>query len=141
MSAPSGAHTKKFDRHYFAGGQEDAGPEVGYVTATPGAETSQAIDVVCAIFDSAGVAVASAKEVFIETLAVTADKGDLAAASAAVGTLVKAVNPATGPNIATMTTTAAGLFSFKVSNDVAEVTHVRILAEDCRPKVLKLTFA
>jgi len=141
MSAPSGAHTKKFDRHYFAGGQEDAGPEVGYVTTTPGAEAANAIDVVCAIFDSAGVAVTSAKEVFIETLAVTADQGDLAAASAAVGTLVKAVNPTTGPNIATMTSTAAGLFSFKVTDTAAEVCHVRILAEGCRPKIIKLTFA
>lgn len=115
--------------------------EHGYVTATPGAEAADAIDTVCAIFDSAGVAVTSAKVVRIETLAVTDDKGDIAAASAAVGTVTKAVNPATGPNVAYMTTSATGTFSFKCSNNIAETVLVTINAEGCRTKVFKLTFA
>lgn len=111
------------------------------ITLTPGAEAAQAIDVVGAITDAAGNAVTTAQEVWIESLAVTADKGDLAAASSAVGTVVKANNPATGPNTMTMTTTAAGLFSFKVSNDVAEVTHVTVRVDGGLPRVIKLTFA
>lgn len=144
MPAPSGTHTKRNDRQYFAGGHEDAGPEVGYVDATVGAEAAvaaNAIEIACTIRDSAGVAVTSAKEVFIESLAVTDSGGDLAAAGTPVGTFVKGNNPATGPNTAAMTSTAAGLFSFRVTNAAAEVTHVRITAEGCRPKVLKLTFA
>lgn len=126
----------------FAAGWFDASDtELGYVTATPGAEGSNAIDTVCAIFDSAGVAVTAAKVVRIETLAVTDDKGDIAAATSAVGTVTKAVNPATGPNVAYMTTGSTGLFSFKCSNDAAETVLVTILAEGCRAKVFKLTFA
>jgi hypothetical protein len=40
-----------------------------------------------------------------------------------------------------MTTTAAGLFSFKVTNTAAEVTHVRITVDGFRTRVIKLTFA
>lgn len=111
------------------------------VSTTVGAEASNAIDVVCAIADAHGGLPTAARQVMIETLAVTDDKGDLAAATSAVGTVKKAMNPATGRNVMWMTTTAAGLFSFKVSNDVAEDTLVVIHAEGCQPKVLKLTFA
>lgn len=136
------ANTVYQNKQDFAAGWLDASDtDLGYVTATAGAEDSNAIDVVCAIFDSAGAAPSAAKVVRIESLAVTDDKGDLAAATVAVGTVTKAVNPATGPNVAYMTTSAAGLFSFKVSNDAAETVLVTILAEGCRPKVLKLTFA
>lgn len=114
--------------------------DMGVVAATPGAEGSNAIDVVCALQTVSGVAIEAAREVEIETLAVTDNKGDLSAATSAVGTLNKAVNPATGPNVAWMTSTSGGLFSFKVTNDVAETTMVRITADGCRPKVLKLTF-
>jgi hypothetical protein len=110
------------------------------VTLTAGAETSQAIDVVGAVTDLNGNPVTAAKQVWIRSLAVTADKGDLAAASSAVGTVKEAYNPATGPNEMWMETTAAGLFSFKVSNDVAEETGV-VVHCDGIATVLKLTFA
>lgn len=121
----------------------DAAGAPGYVDATVGAEAAvaaNAIEIACTIKDAMGNAVTSATEVIIESLAVTADKGDIAAAGTPVGTLNKAFNPTTGPNIAHMTSTAAGLVSFRISNDQAEVTGVRITAEGCKPKVLKLTF-
>lgn len=142
MGAPTGVpYVQTNVKQYFAAGHEDAGPDVGYVTATPGTESGNAIDTVCAIFDSAGNAVTSAKRVYIESLAVTDNAGDIAAATSAVGTLNKANNPATGPNVAFMTSTAAGLFSFKVTNANAELNLVRITAEGCRPLVLALDFA
>lgn len=141
MSQPSGTYVETKAHQYFSGGLEDAGPEVGYVSATVGGEAANAIEIACAIKDSAGNAVTAAKVVHITTLAVTDDKGDIAAAGTPVGTLNKAVNPATGPNTAMMTSTAAGLFSFKVSDDIAEVVLVKVTAEGCRPNVFKLTFA
>jgi len=110
------------------------------IAATPGAEAANAIDIVGALTDLNGVAISAAQQVFIRSMAVTANEGDLAAASTPVGTVKKAVNPATGANELWMETTAAGLFSFKVSNTVAEETVVVIEAEGCRSKVLKLTF-
>lgn len=115
--------------------------ELLIISATPGTEAANEIEVACAITDFAGTAKAVARQVFIRSLAVTADKGDLAAAGTPVGTVLKAVNPATGENVQTMETTAGGLFSFKVSNDVAETTEVQITADGCIPRVLKLTFA
>ena len=58
------------------------------------------------------------------------------------GSVLKAVNPASGENVMTMETTAGGLFSFSVTNDAgAETTEVQITADGCIPRVLKLTFA
>lgn len=118
--------------------------ELLIISATPGVEGAVAadtIEVVCGITDFAGAAKAMARQVFIRSLAVTPDKGDLAAAGTPVGTVLKAVNPATGENVMTMQTTAGGLFTFSVANDVAETTEVQITADGCIPRVLKLTFA
>ncbi len=106
-----------------------------------GAGSANSIDIVVAITDLNGVAVAVARQVVVHSLAVTADKGDLAAATTPVGTLKKAVNPGAGENVAWFETPSGGLFSVKVSNDVAEETMVEIHAEGCRPKLVKLTFA
>lgn len=111
------------------------------VSLTPAAEDTNAIDVVGAITDMSGTAVTAAKEVLIRTLAVTDDKGDLAAATVAVGTIKKTVNPATGENVQWMTTTAAGLFSFKVTNDQVEDTLVIVECEGAVVRALKLSFA
>lgn len=116
--------------------------ELLIISATPGAEADNAINVVCGITDFAGAAKAVARQVFIRSLAITADKGDLAAAGTPVGTVLKAVNPASGENVMTMETTAGGLFSFSVTNDAgAETTEVQITADGCITRVLKLTFA
>jgi hypothetical protein len=111
------------------------------VSATAGTEASHVIEVACSVKDLAGAAVAVAREVYIETLAVTADKGDISAAGTPVGTLKKAVNPSTGPNVAWMTTTSGGLFSFSVTDSAAEDVIVKITADGCRPLLTKLTFA
>lgn len=114
------------------------------VTATAGAEgagSANSIDIVCSVTDRNGVAISSARQVMIKTLAVTADKGDLAAATSAVGTVKKTVNPATGENVQWMETTAGGLFSFKVADDQVEDVLVVIEAEGCLPKTIKLSFA
>jgi hypothetical protein len=117
---------------------------LGTVVATTGLEgavAANAFDVVCQLVDVGGNPIAEAREVMIRSLAVTDAKGALAAAGTAVGTVKKAVAPATGENVLWMETTAAGLFSFRCTDDQVEAVGVEITAEGCRPKVLKLTFA
>jgi hypothetical protein len=117
---------------------------LGTVVATTGLEgavAANAFDVVCHLVDVGGNPIAEAREVMIRSLAVTDAKGALAAAGTAVGTVKKAVTPATGENVLWMETTAAGLFSFRCTDDQVEAVGVEITAEGCRPKVLKLTFA
>ncbi len=109
------------------------------ITLSAAAEQADSITVSGTITDRRGKAVSVAKEVLIETLAVTADKGD--ATDGGDGTTVKAFNPATGANLLWMATTSAGLFQFAVANNVAETTLVRVSAENARPAILKLTFA
>lgn len=111
------------------------------VVPTPAAESANAIDVACQITDFDGAVLAAARNVVVETLAVTDGQGDLAAATAAVGTVVKAQNPATGANLLWMETEADGTFSFKVSNTAAEKTIVRITGEGLVPYVLVLDFS
>ena len=111
------------------------------IEATAGAEAADAIEVACKVKDVYGNEMHSAREVVIKTLAVTDGEADLAAAGTPVGTLNKANNPAAGENVAWMTATSDGYFSFKVTDTAAEVVLVEILAEGCRPRLLKLTFA
>ena len=110
------------------------------VSAVPGAESSNEIDVVCQLIDAKGKALAGVRNVAVRSLAVTADKGDLAEATVAVGTLKKAVNPTTGENVAWFQTTAAGLFSVKVANDAAEDTLLTFQPEDGEQTLLVLVF-
>jgi len=115
--------------------------KISLTAGVEGAGSANSIDVVGAIVNLDGSAITAAMEVQIRTLAVTADKGDLAAATAAVGTVKKAVNPATGENVQWMTTTSAGLFSFKVSDDAVEDVLVVVLCDGALSALLKLTFA
>lgn len=108
------------------------------IVLTPGASASHATDVVGAIVDQNGVAVAAATEVMVEGYSITSGQGIIAAATAPVGTLQKVINPATGMSQAWFTTTAGGLFSFKVSDSATENCLVRVTAEGCIPRILKL---
>ena len=113
-------------------------------TLTAEAENAGAntIEVEGQVSDILGVAVAAAKEVRVTSLAVTNNEGDLSiGAGANPGTLVKAVNPATGENVAWITTTAAGHFRFIVTNTVAETNLVTVYVPGGIAAVLKLTFA
>ena len=114
------------------------------ITLTAAAENGGAntIEVEGQIEDLAGTDVAVAKEVVVRSLAVTANEGDLSiGAGANPGSLIKAVNPAAGENVAWITTTAAGHFRFIVTNTVAETNVVHVSANGALPAVLKLTFA
>jgi hypothetical protein len=117
--------------------------KVTVVTGAEGAVAPDAFDVACTLENVLGTDFGVATQVQIRSFAVSDGEGDLAAAGAAVGTLVKVNNPAAGCNEMWMTSTAAGLFSFRCTNTNAagEVTLVEILAEGCRPKLFKLTFA
>ena len=111
------------------------------VVLTPRAEAANVINVDVALFDDNGAPVAVATPIYIESFAVTDTGGDLAAASAApLGTVVKANNPATGPNTMMMTSTAAGLAAFGVTNTAAEITDVRVTVGNV-VQLLRLTFA
>lgn len=116
-------------------------PELGYIAAVAGAKAGNDREVACTLRDAAGAVIADQRPVFISSLAVTDNKGDLAAAGTPVGAIVVTKNPAAGANMQVMTPTTGGLFSFKVTNDVAEAVAVVITAEGCRPKVLNLSFA
>lgn len=109
------------------------------IKAVVGTESGNAIEVACTVTDSHWVPSLVERSVDIEALAVT-DGQTLAAAGTPVGTLVRAYNPVAGPSRAAMTTTAAGTFSFKVSDTVAESVSVRITAAGVTPLVLLLTF-
>lgn len=111
------------------------------VALTASGEAANAIEVQGQLQDANGNKVAAAKQVLVRTLAPTADKGDISAAGTPVGTLKKAVNPATGENVAWMTTTAAGAFAFSVADDAAEDVLVHVTTEDGITEILKLTFA
>lgn len=138
QTATPGTHIKELYTNLATHVSQTA---IGSVLVVPGTESSHAIDCVCAVVDYTGAALAAATEVKIESFAVTDSGGDLAAATAAVGTVVKVDNPATGVNNLWMTTGATGLFSFKCTDAAAESVLVKIEATGCRPKVLALTFA
>lgn len=114
------------------------------ITLTAEAENGGAntIEVEGQVEDLAGLDAATAREVLVRSLAVTANEGDLSiGAGANPGTLIKAVNPATGENVAWITTTAAGHFRFIVTNTAAETNLVEVTANGAVAAVLKLTFA
>jgi hypothetical protein len=114
------------------------------ITLTAEAENGGAntIEVEGQVEDMAGLDAATAREVLVRSLAVTANEGDLSiGAGANPGTLIKAVNPATGENVAWITTTTAGHFRFIVTNTAAETNLVQVSANGAVTAVLKLTFA
>lgn len=111
------------------------------LSVSVGTEGANAIDVACQIVDNNGVAVAGAKEVLIRALAVTDSGGDLAAATAAVGTIRKTLNPATGENLQWMVTTNGGAFSFKSTNAAQELTLIVVEIDGARVASFTLNFA
>jgi hypothetical protein len=113
------------------------------IVYTPGVATGGFCDVVCAITDLEGNPISGARQVMITAIPATegAGNGALAAATSAVGTVLKALNPATGSHVMSMDTGATGLFSFKVTDAVNEAVVIRVEAEGCRPLVKKITIS
>lgn len=128
---------------YFSRAAEKAAFKLGaeqlVISLSAAAEAANSITVSGTIKDGNGNPVTAAKQVLVRSLAVTADKGDLS--DGGDGTLKKAVNPATGENVAWMETTAAGLFQVAVANDAAEETLVQASTDGALTATLKLTFA
>jgi hypothetical protein len=121
-----------------------SGSAPGFVQATVGAEgavAANAIEVACAILDANGAPITSARAVHITSTPVTAAQGTVSAAGTPVGTGFVVQNAATGDNNASMLSTAAGLFSFRISNTAVEVNDVIVEVDGCPPRVLRLTFA
>lgn len=113
------------------------------VVMTAGAENAEAANtyrITVQIKDAQGTNVSGAKEIVIRSLAVTADQGDLAASAVAVGTVVKAVNPATGENVMWMTTDSNGAAAFIVTNTAAEDTLVSASVHAGVEQAIKLTY-
>ena len=110
------------------------------ITLSAGAEALDVITVTGAVVDLNGAAIASAVQVLVRTLAVTDDKGDIAVT---VGTAKEIVNAPTGENYAWIETTAAGLFTFTVTNDTVagEETVVHASTAGALTQTIKLTFA
>jgi hypothetical protein len=114
------------------------------ITLTAEAENGGAntIEVEGQVSNILGTAVAATREVYIKSLAVTDGQGDLAiGAGANPGTLIKAHNPATGANLAWITTTAAGHFRVLVTNTAVETNVLEVSSPGAITAVLKLTFA
>lgn len=124
----------------LTGRVEMAQSPIRAVSVSIGAEAANAIDVACRLVNGLGEPVLGVSNVLIRALAVTDGSGDLAAATAAVGTVKKTTAPATGFNEQWMETSAAGAFSFKVSDAVAEDVLVQIIAPNAKETVFKLTF-
>lgn len=114
---------------------------VAAVVGAEGAVAANAREVACTVTDLAGTTIAAAVEVLVESIPTTADKGHIAAAGTPVGTLGAVQNPATGASVAAFTTTAGGLFSFRITNDQVENNEVRITVNGGLSVVLKLAFA
>jgi hypothetical protein len=110
------------------------------VVATPAAQDSNAIQVVCAVKTMFDVASAVARQVLVRSIAVTDDQGTLGTGTPSVGTVKKNHSPSAGHSEQWMETTSGGLFNFVVVNDEAEDTLVEVFAEGCRPLLFKLTF-
>lgn len=109
-----------------------------YCTLSAAAESANAIVVTGQIKNlGTDVNVAIATEVVFRSLAVTADKGDL---TVTTGTSNKVVNPATGENVAWITSDAAGAFVVSVANDAAEITLVSAAPDNGLVQMLKLTY-
>lgn len=128
------------DIGFASGGNAALGSTEGSISLVPGAEVANAIDVVGSILNTDGSPVVGVRNVRISSLPTTAGQGALAAATAPVGTGLFSQNPITGDNNASIVTTAAGLFSVKVSNTGAEVNDLLVTADGCLPRVLRLTF-
>jgi hypothetical protein len=107
------------------------------LTLSAAAEAAQAIVVTGVVEDMAGLDAATAKQVMVRTLAVTADKGDI---TVTTGTSKKVFSPTTGVNEAWIETTAAGAFAFSVANDAVEDTLVQVTTTTGVTETLKLTF-
>jgi hypothetical protein len=110
------------------------------VSVSIGAEAANAIDVACRIVNGLGEPVLGVQPVLIRALAVTDGSGDLSAATAAVGTIKKTTVPTAGFNEMWMETTAAGAFSFKVTDTAAEDVLVEIVLPNGKASLFKLTF-
>jgi hypothetical protein len=117
---------------------------IAKIVPTIGAEAAvaaNAIEIACQLQTLAGVDLAEARQVTVIVIPGTADQGDIAAAGTPVGTLNRVQNPATGDNTATFTTSAAGAFSFRVTDTVAETCTVQIIPEGGVPNTFVITFA
>jgi hypothetical protein len=106
------------------------------IALSAAAEAANSITVTATVTTQDGTAAGSVP-VYFTSLAVTADKGDLS--TGGTGTLVKAVNPATGANVAWMTA-ASGVAKVAVANDQVESTIVTAICGDAC-QTLVLTFA
>lgn len=108
------------------------------IVLSAAAESANAIVVTGTVKDLTGAAVGVAKQVLVRTLAVTDNKGDI---TVTTGTGIKVVNPATGENVAWITTTSGGAFAFSVADDAVETVLVQVTSDLALAATLKLTFA
>ncbi len=132
------------DLRLMAGETTALGKKPGLISLVVGAEAAvaaNAIEIAGTLVDLQGNVITDQRPVHIQSLPTTADQGDIAAAGTPVGTGFFAQNSATGENNASIIPTAAGLFSFRITNTVAEVNQVVVTADGCLPRVLRLTFA
>lgn len=118
-------------------GGDAAGAGTLTCTLSAAVEAAQAIVVTGQVVTLNGDAVAAATEVVVRSLAVTDNKGDI---TVTTGTSNKVVNPATGENVAWITTDATGAFVVSIANDAAEITLVTAVADNGLVQALKLTF-
>lgn len=109
-----------------------------YCTLSAAAESGNAIVVTGQIVDSSGANVAVATNVFVTSLAVTANAGDI---TVTAGTEKKTVNPATGENISWIESTAAGAFAVSIANANAEVNLVTATPDNGPTQMLVLDFS
>jgi hypothetical protein len=108
------------------------------ITLSAAAEVADVITVSGVVENLVGVDLAVATQVLVRTLPVTDNEGDIAVT---VGTAKRLINPATGWNEAWIETTAAGLFTFTVTNAATEETLVVVVGANGYTATLKLTFA
>lgn len=102
-----------------------------------GAGAANRFDILGQVRDAQGAAIPGIRDVFVRSLAITDNGGDLA--NAAPSTNKRAVNPATNENFLWIRTDANGAFSFTCTNTVAEDTVVHCAVDGCTDRVFMLT--
>lgn len=115
---------------------------IGVVEVDVGAEVANARTLTCSLVDLAGRPILEARHVLVQTISDSDNQGDIGETLAPIGTFLNRKADAAGvESLAWITTTTEGTFDFTVTVTVAEGCAVKIAADGCLNRVLRLNFA
>lgn len=105
------------------------------------AEVGDVITLTCAIKDLAGRSVPGQRQVFVQAIADSDDQGGLGETVSPIGSVINFKEDADGvPSSAWITTTPDGTFDFTVTDANSEGCAVKVSADGCLVRVVRLAF-